>query len=70
MEYRDLLDKAMPQEEVDFGIDIYFGDILVQGSYDRYFSENYPDKVHYMPREEIILHKQYDFTDISYKYGY
>ena len=70
MEYRDLLDKAMPQEEVDFGIDIYYGDILSQGSYERYFSEKYPDKLHYMPQEEIILDKQYNFTDVSYKYGY
>lgn len=68
MEYRDLLDKALPQDELDFTIDIFYGDILTE-----YWGKDTTDLEHddiaYMPMEELILDKQYDYTDIGYKYG-
>ncbi len=70
MEYRALLDAAIPQEDVDYTLDIYFGDILTEGSYERYYREETDVEIIAMPDEEIILDKEYDFTDISYKYGY
>lgn len=70
MEYRALLDRAMPQESVDFTIDIFYGDILSVGSYEKYYYEKTDGNVVAMPDEEIIVDKEYDFTDISYKYGY
>lgn len=70
MEYRDLIRRALPQESVDYTLDILYGDILAGGSYERYYYEKTDFNIVEMPAEEIILDKQYDFTDISYKYGY
>ena len=71
MEYRDLLREALPRESVDYTLDIFYGDIL-NDYYGKEF-HNYstePDSSAYMPQEEIILDKEYDYTDIGYKYGY
>ncbi len=69
MEYRGLLDAAIPQEDVDYTLDIFYGDIL-----NDYYGKDYyngdTENIVNMPQEEIILDKQYDYSDISYKYGY
>ena len=70
LEYRELLRNAIPQEDVDYTLDIFFGDILVSGSYEKYIHDNYKDYVVYMPEEEIVLDKQYNYSDLGYKYGY
>ena len=68
VEYRALLDKALPQDSVDFTLDIFYGDILTE-----YWGKDVThidtDDISYMPVEELVLDKQYDYTDISYKYG-
>ena len=69
MEYRDLLRAAIPQEDVDYTLDIFYGDIL-NDYYGKDFYNGSSEKGRYMPQEEIILDKQYDYSDISYKYGY
>ncbi len=69
MEYRALLDAALPQESVDYTLDIFYGDIL-NDYYGKDFYNGNTDNVVNMPGEEIILDKQYDYSDISYKYGY
>lgn len=68
VEYRALLDEALPQDSVDFTLDIFYGDILTE-YWGKDLSQIDSDDVAYMPMEEIILDKQYDYTDISYKYG-
>ena len=69
MEYRDLLENAVPNQNVDYTIDIFYGDIL-NDYYDKEFHNLNAYDAAYMPQEEIILDKQYDYTDIGYKYGY
>jgi len=71
MEYRDLLRGAIPRESVDYSLDIFHGDIL-NGYYGKelYNYSTETDSSACMPQEEIILDKEYDYTDISYKYGY
>lgn len=69
MEYRDLLEDAVRQEDVDYTIDILYGDIL-NDYYGKEFHNLNEYNAAYMPREEIILDKQYDYSDIGYKYGY
>lgn len=71
MEYRDLLNNALPQKSLDYILDIFYGDIL-NGYYGKelYNYSTETDSNAYMPQEEIILDKEYDYTDISYKYGY
>ena len=68
MEYRALLDEALPQDGVDFTLDIFYGDILTE-YWGKDTSGMEHDDIAYMPMEELILDKQYDYTDISYKYG-
>ena len=68
MEYRALLDEALPQDSVDFTIDIFYGDILNE-YWGKDTTSAETDDIAYMPMEELILDKQYDYTDISYKYG-
>ena len=68
MEYRDLLEDAVRQEDVDYTIDILYGDIL-NDYYGKEFHNLNEYNATYMPREEIILDKQYDYSDIGYKYG-
>ena len=68
MEYRALLDEALPQESVDFTLDIFYGDILTE-YYGKDVGSIDEDDIVCMPMEELILDKQYDYTDISYKYG-
>lgn len=69
MEYRDLLRDTIQQEDVDYTLDIFYGDILNE-YYGKELYNGNSEKGTYMPMEEIILDKQYDYTDISYKYGY
>lgn len=69
MEYRELLRDTIKQEDVDYTLDIFHGDIL-NDYYGKEFHNLNAYNAAYMPREEIILDKQYDYTDISYKYGY
>lgn len=69
MEYRDLLRDTIKQEDVDYTLDIFYGDILNE-YYGKEFYNGDSEKGAYMPVEEIVLDKQYDYTDISYKYGY
>ena len=69
MEYRDLLENAVPKQDVDYTIDIFYGDIL-NDYYGKEFHKLNAYDAAYMPQEEIILDKQYDYTDIGYKYGY
>ena len=68
VEYRALLDEALPQDSVDFTLDIFYGDILTE-YWGKDLSQIDSDDVAYMPMEEIIVDKQYDYADISYKYG-
>ena len=69
MEYRDMLENAVPKQDVDYTIDIFYGDIL-NDYYGKEFHKLNAYDAAYMPQEEIILDKQYDYTDIGYKYGY
>ncbi|MBQ3008875.1 MAG: hypothetical protein IJD80_04720, partial [Oscillospiraceae bacterium] len=70
MEYRGLLDEALPQESVDYTLDIFYGDIAYEGVYEKYVYETHTGKIKGMPQEEVILDKEYDYHDISYKYGH
>ncbi|MBP0980357.1 MAG: hypothetical protein J6Q18_02205, partial [Oscillospiraceae bacterium] len=69
MEYRDLLEDAIPQKDVEYTLDIFYGDIL-NDYYGKEFHNLNGYNAVYMPQEEIILDKQYDYSDIGYKYGY
>ena len=69
MEYRDLLENAVPQQDVDYTFNIFYGDIL-NDYYGKEFHNLNAYNAAYMPREEIILDKQYDYSEIGYKYGY
>ena len=69
LEYRDMLENAVPKQDVDYTIDIFYGDIL-NDYYGKEFHKLNAYDAAYMPQEEIILDKQYDYTDIGYKYGY
>ena len=69
MEYRDLLENAVPKRDVDYTIDIFYGDILNE-YYGKEFYNGNSEKGAYMPAGEIILDKQYDYSEIGYKYGY
>lgn len=70
MEYRALLDEALPQESVDFTLDIFYGDIAHEGLYEKYAYETHSGKIKGMPREELILDKEYDYHKIGYEYGH
>ena len=39
MEYRALLDEALPQDSVDYTLDIFYGDIAHEGIYEKYAYE-------------------------------
>ena len=69
LEYRDMLENAVPKQDVDYTIDIFYGDIL-NDYYGKEFHNLNAYDAAYMPQEEIMLDKQYDYTDIGYKYGY
>ena len=70
MEYRALLDDALPQKNVDYTLDIFFGDIVHEGIYEKYAYETYTGKIAGMPQEELVLDKEYDYYDIGYRYGH
>jgi hypothetical protein len=69
MEYRELLREAIPQKEVDFELDIFYGDILTE-YWGKEISEMAPDDSAYMPMEELLLDKKYDYAEVSPKYGH
>ncbi|MBQ8604820.1 MAG: hypothetical protein IJ410_08285 [Oscillospiraceae bacterium] len=70
MEYRAVLDSALPQESVDYTLDIFYGDILCNGSYEKYVWDENPEKIVAIPREDIVIDGQYDYSELGYKYGY
>jgi len=70
MEYRALLDEALPQDSVDFTLDIFFGDIVYEGIYEKYAYETYSEKIVGMPDEDVIIDGEYDYHDLGYKYGH
>ena len=57
-EYRELLRDTIKQEDVDYTLDIFYGDILNE-YYGKEFYNGDSVKGAYMPMEEIILDKQY-----------
>ncbi|MBR5520555.1 MAG: hypothetical protein IKU54_01015 [Oscillospiraceae bacterium] len=69
MEYRALLDEIITPDSVDFTIDILYGDILTE-YYGKDTSILPADEITSMPMEEVVVDKQYDYTELGYKYGY
>ncbi len=65
-EYNRIVEEILLPEQTEFISDIFFADIVT----DNYGANDDTDSRHIFPTEELIADKEYDYTQLGYKYGH